>query len=97
MIKRQAQVSTPNASRYLKQLCKHFSHKAAAEFDDASGRVEFAFGLCLMQAKDEQLTMECETDTPEAFARMRSVLDDHLKQFAWREDIKLSWNDGREA
>ena len=29
---------TPNASKYLQQLCKHFEHKVAVVFDESEGR-----------------------------------------------------------
>lgn len=29
---------TPNASKYLQQLCKHFAHKVAVVFDETEGR-----------------------------------------------------------
>ena len=37
-----ATVPTTSASRYLQQLCKHWSHNMAVEFDEAQGRVAFA-------------------------------------------------------
>lgn len=96
MIKAQAYVETEKASRYLQQLCKHFKHKVPAEWDEKKGRTEFPFGLCLMEADDQQLTITCEAPTAEAFNRMRFVLDDHLERFAWKEELKLSWSDQNE-
>ena len=29
--------ATPNGSKYLQQLCKHFAHKAEVTFDSLSG------------------------------------------------------------
>ena len=36
-----AVVPTASASRYLQQLCKHWSHNMAVEFDETNGRVVF--------------------------------------------------------
>ena len=36
-----ASVPTAHASRYLQQLCKHWSHNLAVEFDEARGTVTF--------------------------------------------------------
>ena len=33
----QVRVPTTHASRYLQQLCKHWSHNLAVEFDEAPG------------------------------------------------------------
>lgn len=93
MIQREASIKSEKASRYLMQLCKHFAHKAPVEFDETKGRVEFPFGLCLMQAEGGLLTLNCESPSPEAFARMRFVLDDHVKRFAWKEELELQWGD----
>ena len=35
-----AQVPTTHASRYLQQLCKHWSHNLAVAFDEAKGTVK---------------------------------------------------------
>ena len=37
----QARVPTAEASRYLKQLCRHWSHKFPVEATDAAGTVPF--------------------------------------------------------
>ena len=94
MIRRSASIKSEKASRYLQQLCKHFAHKAPVEFDTHNGRVEFPFGLCLMQVDGERLSIQCESQSDEAFARMRFVLDDHVKRFAWKEELELQWDDG---
>ena len=36
-----ARVPTANGSRYLQQLCKHWSHNLAVEFTPEKGRVVF--------------------------------------------------------
>ena len=40
----QAHVSTPSASRYLQQVCKHWSHKFAVEFTAERGTYPSATG-----------------------------------------------------
>ncbi|MBX2806983.1 MAG: DUF2218 domain-containing protein [Hyphomicrobiales bacterium] len=93
MIKMEAYVDTPNASRYLIQLCKHFRHKATAEWTETEGRVEFPFGLCIMRVEGEQLLIDCEVRTAEELGRMRYVLDDHIRRFAWRESLTFNWSE----
>lgn len=92
---RKASVKTEKASRYLMQLCKHFAHKVPVEFDETSSRVEFPYGLCLMEAADGQLNISCESESPEGCDNMRAVLDDHLVRFAWKEKLELSWGEER--
>ena len=86
-----AAMKTEKASRYLQQLCKHFAHKVKSEFDEVAGRVEFPPGLCHMTAKDHTLSFYCQSSQLQGVMIMRSVIENHLEQFAWREDCKLEW------
>ena len=36
-----AEVPTASGSRYLQQLCKHWTHNLAVEFDGQQGKVTF--------------------------------------------------------
>lgn len=44
MPRSRAVVSTPHASRYLLQLCKHWSHKFETEFSETLGRIVLPLG-----------------------------------------------------
>lgn len=85
---------TASASKYLQQLCKHFAHKVPARWDPVRGEVAFPFGRCRMEATETCLTIHCETDEAGKMARMKSVIDNHLERFAWREGLKLHWQSG---
>ena len=54
-----ARFETPNASRYLQQLCKHFAHKVPATFDAHHGEVELPPGRCVLDADETGLTIVC--------------------------------------
>jgi uncharacterized protein len=41
MFRSASRVPTTNGSRYLQQLCKHWSHRLAVEFTAHEGRVTF--------------------------------------------------------
>jgi hypothetical protein len=84
-------IQTATASRYLQQLCKHFAHKIAVEYDSRSGRADFGFGVCLMTASDNALALHCEAETAEALGRVEYILNDHLRRFAWREKPEITW------
>lgn len=85
-----AHVSTPNASRYLQQLCKHFGHKIPTEFDAEKGRIEFPFGTCALKAEGETLTLDV-AGQPDELERLKSVVDSHLVRFAFREALEVTW------
>lgn len=86
-----ATVETANASRYLQQLCKHFAHKVAVEYDTEKAVVDFHFGDCRMWATAAELTIECASESDETLERTQFVIDDHLSRFAWREKPKIVW------
>ncbi len=92
MTRYQASAATENASRYLQQLCKHWSHKFDVEFDEKHGRIPFdAETVCLLDAEDTRLDMQLEGEDPERVERLTGVVDDHLKRFAFREELKIAW------
>ena len=90
----QAVVRTEHASRYLQQLCKHWSHKFSVDFDPHKGRVPFSeTAEVTFTADDAALTMVLSVADPEQQARMQGVIDDHLKRFAFREELDIVWTD----
>ncbi len=61
MVQSQAQVPTASASRYLQQVCKHWSHKFAVEFSPEHGIIPFSEDRrCEFSAADGMLTMRIE-------------------------------------
>lgn len=85
--------STPNAARYMSQLCKHFGHKIPAEVEGDRGRVTFAAGVAEFQADDATLTARLRAEDAGGLARLRGVIDDHLKRFAFREEFEaMDWD-----
>lgn len=89
----EARVPTAAASRYLQQLCKHWSHKFAVEYTPETGSIPFAADRrCLLAATPDHLVMRVETEDDAALARMQGVVVDHLKRYAFREDLgEITW------
>jgi hypothetical protein len=84
----QAHVSTASASRYLQQVCKHWTHKFAVEFTPEKGHIPFTDGrVCDLEATPETLTMRAEAPDVEALERLQRVVVEHVKRFAFREDL----------
>ena len=85
---------TPNASRYLQQLCKHFGHKVEASFDETSGRIAFPATTATLAATPARLTVVLDVQDPGEVARMREVIASHLRRFAFREEFDgMAWQD----
>ena len=91
MARSTADVTTEHASKYLQQLCKHWSHKMVTEFDPAKGRVDFPSGAQLFLEADGS-GLHLKLDAPEdSLDRMEGVVADHLKRFAFREELVFDW------
>ncbi|MDE0591452.1 DUF2218 domain-containing protein [Halocynthiibacter sp. C4] len=85
---------TEQASKYLKQLCKHFAHKVDVKYDDTQGEAAMPFGPARLEAKENELSVEVTGDGPEQIEKARHVIDVHLQRFAFREEFEaMDWED----
>jgi hypothetical protein len=89
----QAIIPTASASRYLQQLCKHWSHKFAVEFTPERGTIPFdEMRRCKLEASAEALALRIEAADDATLERTQGVVIDHLKRFAFREDLgEVKW------
>lgn len=74
---------TPNASRYLQQLCKHWSHKFDVEFTPDRGVIALPLGRVELAAGPETLDVRLEPASPADADRMKDVVEAHLNRFAF--------------
>jgi hypothetical protein len=99
-----AQVPTASASRYLQQLCKHWAHNLAVEFDTDRGKVVFpkdargaewpGDGVFTMAAGAEALTCRIEASAPGQLEGLKGAVERHLNRFAFREgELVFAWTD----
>jgi len=86
-----AEVATPNASRYLQQLCKHFAHKRPVTFDPQTGSIAFSSGECRLDARDGALTLSLTAPDATYLEQVQDVVARHLVRFAFREEMRIDW------
>ena len=84
-------IATTSGQRYLAQLCKHFSHRLPASWDDEGGCIEFPFGTCNLKARPDALSVSVEAASHADLDRMEQVVLSHLQRFAFREELAASW------
>ena len=84
-------VETAQASRYLQQLCKHWSHRFATAFDAAQGTVALPSGTLTLAADATRLHLTLEADDAGALPRLGEVVAEHLRRFAFREELVIDW------
>lgn len=89
----QARAQTPLARRYLHQLCKHFQHKLPVTLGDVQGRIDFAAGICELDAADADgvLQMRLTADDEAGLTRLQEVVARHLVRFGFRDEIAVDW------
>ena len=89
----QTTIPTASASRYLQQLCKHWSHKFAVEFTPQRGTIPFdETRSCKLEASAEALALRIEAADDATLERTQGVVIEHLKRFAFREDLgEVRW------
>ncbi len=86
-----SRVATAHAQRYLTQLCKHWGHKFAVSYDDKRGAIELPAGGCTLEASADALTVRVEATEAEGLSRLEAVVEEHIKRFAFREELTFAW------
>lgn len=103
-VKSSVSVPTEKGSRYLQQLCKHWSHKLAVEFTAQRGTITFPRdargadwpGDAVMTMIAHVGNLECRIDAsaPGQLYGLKGALARHLDRFAFREaPLGFEWRD----
>lgn len=100
-----AHVPTSNGSKYLQQLCKHWSHNLQVDFTPEEGTIIFpgnargadwpGDGTITLTARES--TLDCRIDASAAgqLDGLKGALASHLDRFAFREaPLTFDWVDG---
>jgi hypothetical protein len=84
---------TASGSKYLQQLCKHWSHKFEVEFSQTEGHVRFPSAVATMEASADALLVTIETDNAESVEQLKESVVRHLDRFAFREaPLPFEWS-----
>jgi len=87
-----ATVATENASRYLQQLCKHWSHRFEVDFDPQQGRIKFGEGeVVTLAAGPDTLDIRIEADDAGRLPELNRIVESHIVRFAFRETLAFDW------
>lgn len=86
-------VATENGSRYLQQLCKHWSHRFEVNFDPQQGRIKFAEGeVITLTASPDKLDVRIEAEDAERLPELNRVVEAHIVRYAFRETLEFNWS-----
>lgn len=88
-----AKVATPNGGKYVRQLCKHWSHKLEVELDGDAGKVTFPSAVTTMSADGEGIVIEITGENRDDVERLTDVVARHIDRFAFREaPLTYDWS-----
>ncbi len=87
-----ALIETAEGGKYLRRLCKHFSHKVPASWDNSQGKVSFAMGDCLMSASASTLTVRCVAANNDDVEEVAETIKSHFDRFAKTDGLVLVWH-----
>jgi hypothetical protein len=91
MHERRGEVRTEMGSRYLQQLCKHWGHRFPVDSGADYGEIALPLGPCRLQASDDSLVIVIKSGEAADLARLQEVVEDHLRRFAFREELDFDW------
>ncbi|HVJ01101.1 MAG TPA: DUF2218 domain-containing protein [Sphingomonas sp.] len=97
-----ALVPTEQASRYLQQLCKHWSHNLQVEFTPENGTVIFpkdarganhpGDAVVTFDVAETGLEVRIDASSEEQLEGLKGAVERHLDRFAFREgELQYDW------
>jgi hypothetical protein len=97
-----ARVQTANASRYLQQLCKHWSHNLQVEFTPENGTVIFprdargadwpGDAVVTFNVAEDGLDVRIDASVEGQLEGLKGAVARHLDRFAFREaPLAFDW------
>ncbi|AWB66133.1 DUF2218 domain-containing protein [Saccharobesus litoralis] len=87
-----AAINNLDSSRMIKRLCKHYSHKVDAGWNQNQGYIQFAMGFCDLQAKPEHLTLTCWANSQAELEEIAQCVARHFARFIKQPEMQLTWN-----
>ena len=85
-------ITTNQSSKYINRLCRHFSHKVDAEWEDDHGVIYFSIGRCGLSAEDAGLRIRCDAPDNEQLEELMEVVKSHFDRFAAQDGLELTWS-----
>lgn len=97
-----ARVPTASASKYLQQLCKHWSHNLQVEFTPENGTVIFpkdargadhpGDAVVTFNVAEDGLDVRIDASSDEQLEGLKGAVARHLDRFAFREaPLAFDW------
>lgn len=88
-----ATVKTDSGGKYVRQLCKHWSHKLETQVEGDTGTVTFPTAVATMAADETGIAISITGEDREAVQQLTGVVASHIDRFAFREaPLTYEWS-----
>ncbi len=87
-----ADVTTPKAERYAKQLVNHLGHKLAFTTTGPESVAGIGAGTGTVIAGDGVLTLLASAPNADDLDAIKHVLGTHLERFGGRDGLTVAWS-----
>ncbi|WP_170576072.1 DUF2218 domain-containing protein [Ruegeria atlantica] len=91
MLASSTEILTRKADSYLRQMCKHFAHKADVRQVEDTHVIRFGFGTGKLRATDDRIVLCAHAEDRQLLEQVETVLGSHLERFAFRENLNVTW------
>lgn len=88
---------TLDPGRMLDELCSHFVEHSTVKRDGDLVTLEMTIGKADIRHEGPKLAIELSCKSARALQNVRSVLAEHLFQFAGEDSLELTWSDAPKA
>lgn len=92
MLQSETVLLATNPASAIARMCKHFSHKVPAQWDEHSARIQFPTGDCEMVSREESIHVLCRAVDAEAMATLQDVITRHIPNLLWRDEQTVTWS-----
>lgn len=93
-IRSRAIIETKNASKYLQQLSKHWSHKFPdLTFNEKEAHIPFSDDVTIdMFAENDSLVVQILTPNEFEAIKIEGIFDQHILRFSFKEQLSIDWH-----
>jgi uncharacterized protein len=83
--------ATPDASRIIRRICKHWGHKYPVQCDDAAGVIQLGDVRVSLSATPDSLLITLENPVADVPQRLTGVVSEHLQRMAGEPLLDVKW------
>lgn len=88
------QVVTKDAERYLRRLCKHWTHKFTIAFSSTVGHIQFfEHSLVDLRAEEGILRVQVTSVDHDEARKIAQIVEDHVVRFGHNETLEFTWEE----